>query len=100
MRADRRMAQAEIDSNEQGTAMDTITANGVQLAYEQLGEGPPVVCVHGGWTDRHADVIEHRAGDVVRRVRSTALSWPQRRWRIVRSLPWLGPAIGVPRAGS
>lgn len=34
--------------------MDTIDVNGVRLAYEQTGEGPPVVCVHGGWTDRHA----------------------------------------------
>lgn len=34
--------------------MDTIEVNGVRLAYQQTGQGAPVVCVHGSWTDRHA----------------------------------------------
>lgn len=34
--------------------MDTITVNGVRLAYQEAGDGPPVVFVHGSWSDRHA----------------------------------------------
>lgn len=34
--------------------MDTIDVEGVQLAYDETGQGAPVVCVHGAWTDRHA----------------------------------------------
>lgn len=38
--------------------MATITVNGVQLAYDEVGDGPPVVWVHGGWTDRQdADLV-------------------------------------------
>lgn len=32
--------------------MATITANRVRLAYDEAGAGPPVVWVHGSWTDR------------------------------------------------
>src|SRR5687768_5381676 len=32
--------------------MATVTVNGVRLAYDDLGSGPPVVWVHGGFTDR------------------------------------------------
>ena len=34
--------------------MDTVEANGVRLAYDDTGQGAPVVCVHGSWTDRRA----------------------------------------------
>ena len=34
--------------------MEMIDVNSVQLACEQTGEGPPVVLVHGSWTDRRA----------------------------------------------
>lgn len=40
--------------------MDTITVNGIQLAYAEAGAGagPPLIWVHGGWTDRHdADLV-------------------------------------------
>lgn len=38
--------------------MATITVNGVRLAYDEAGAGPPVVWVHGGFTDRRgADLI-------------------------------------------
>lgn len=32
--------------------MATITVNGVRLAYDEAGAGPPVIWVHGGFTDR------------------------------------------------
>ena len=32
--------------------MATITVNGVRLAYDEAGAGPPVIWVHGSWTDR------------------------------------------------
>lgn len=32
--------------------METISVNGVRLAYEETGSGPAVIWVHGGWTDR------------------------------------------------
>lgn len=31
-----------------------ITVNHISLAVEDIGAGPPVVLVHGSWTDRHA----------------------------------------------
>jgi pimeloyl-ACP methyl ester carboxylesterase len=38
--------------------MATITLNGVRLAYDEAGAGPPVVWVHGGFTDRRgADLV-------------------------------------------
>jgi pimeloyl-ACP methyl ester carboxylesterase len=32
--------------------MGTITVNGVRLAYDEVGAGPPAIWVHGSWTDR------------------------------------------------
>jgi pimeloyl-ACP methyl ester carboxylesterase len=38
--------------------MPTIIVNGVRLAYDEAGAGPPVIWVHGGFTDRHgADLV-------------------------------------------
>jgi len=38
--------------------MATITVNGVRLAYDEAGAGPPVVWVHGGFTGRRgADLV-------------------------------------------
>lgn len=34
--------------------MHRIVVNGVGLAVEQTGDGPPMVLVHGSWSDRHA----------------------------------------------
>ncbi len=38
--------------------MAFITVNGVRLAYDEYGAGPPVIWVHGSWTDRRgADLL-------------------------------------------
>ena len=34
--------------------MATVQANGVELYYEEEGEGDPIVLVHGSWTDADA----------------------------------------------
>ena len=34
--------------------MPVATVNGVRLAYEDEGSGPPLVLVHGSWTNRHS----------------------------------------------
>ncbi|MGH8932363.1 MAG: alpha/beta fold hydrolase [Egibacteraceae bacterium] len=65
--------------------MATITVNGVRLAYDEAGAGPPVVWVHGGFTDRRgADLVvpllaeRYRVIAYDRRGHSQSERWPGR----------------------
>jgi pimeloyl-ACP methyl ester carboxylesterase len=45
--------------------MDTVTSrDGTRIAFDRLGEGPPVVIVSAGPTDRAANTTELFADDV------------------------------------
>jgi pimeloyl-ACP methyl ester carboxylesterase len=55
------------DGKEQGMA--TIIVYGIRLAYEETGIGPPVVWVHGGFTDRRgSDLLVPRLAQRFRMV--------------------------------
>lgn len=45
--------------------MPTVSIDGGELWYDAAGSGPPLVCLHGGWQDRHSwqRQVDHFADD-------------------------------------
>jgi len=48
-------------------AVEVVRANGLEIAYERVGEGPPLLLVHGATVDAHVAATARRPGRRVHR---------------------------------